>query len=874
MRKLAFVLVALLTFVVPALAQPVIDFTADATSVSAGDVVTFTGTATGGTALAWQWNLGDGTQVATAGPVLEHVYDVSGVFTVSLNVVSLPQGAPVVKVDYIDVASAELVPSFSATPASGEVVLGVQFVDTTSGVGAPTAWAWSFGDGGTSTAQSPFHSYQAPGSYTVSLEVFASGESWALVVPDAVVVDPAPLVPDFTVAPVSGVLPLEVSFADATTGAVPTSYAWTFGDGGSSTGAAPVHVYDTPGSYTVSMTAFVGQQGETITKTDVITVDPAPLVPSFTASVTSGPVPLAVFFDDTSTGATPTSYLWDLGDGATSLAQSPQHLYEVPGDYTVSLEVSYFGQTETVVIEDLIHVDHLATLHVPGDAPTIQAAIDMATPFTEILVAPGIWHEALVLGSNAVTIRGTGGAGQTIIDASGTEQPVVRVPNNAPLGTTLAGLTLTGGRSVNGGGVRVGSGAKLTVRECIVRDNESLGEGGAVWVADTGAVVRVVDSVLRDNVAASNGGGLAIGDAFPFDTSTSVVLERCAVVGNVAGGYGGGLLSGTAIDCVLSGNHAGVSGGGAAGTTSQGCTFAANSAVDVGGGLFDFDNSFTFFASVTVDDCIFRDNTAGVSGGGASLSASATLLANVLVSRCVFAGNSAPIGDGLAGSGTPGTTRVIQSTFFGDSVLGADDLEIRDSIFRGHPTPFETSIIDSVEYSDIEGGWPGDGNIDADPLFVAAAAGAFGLRPGSPCIDAADPAGTANDIGALPFASIYDVGVALYGSRGLPSLQVSGALAAGAEISVAFERGPPSGSVTLVIGAAALSAPFKGGTLVPLPLDLVPGLPLDTTGALTLPGTWPAGLPTGTTVWLQGWFVDAAGPRGFSSTAGTALVQP
>jgi PKD repeat protein len=58
---------------------------------------------------------------------------------------------------------------FTATPASGQAPLTVQFADTSTG--SPVAWAWTFGNGGTSTEQNPSHSYNAEGSYTVSLTV-------------------------------------------------------------------------------------------------------------------------------------------------------------------------------------------------------------------------------------------------------------------------------------------------------------------------------------------------------------------------------------------------------------------------------------------------------------------------------------------------------------------------------------------------------------------------------------------------------------------------------------------------------------------------------------------------------------------------------
>jgi PKD repeat protein len=59
--------------------------------------------------------------------------------------------------------------SFSGSPTSGDYPLTVQFTDGSSG--DPTSWSWNFGDGGSSTAQNPSHTYTAAGTYTVSLTV-------------------------------------------------------------------------------------------------------------------------------------------------------------------------------------------------------------------------------------------------------------------------------------------------------------------------------------------------------------------------------------------------------------------------------------------------------------------------------------------------------------------------------------------------------------------------------------------------------------------------------------------------------------------------------------------------------------------------------
>lgn len=68
--------------------------------------------------------------------------------------------------------------SFTRTPSTGGAPLAVAFTDTSTG--GPTSWAWTFGDGGTSTVRNPSHTYTAPGSYTVSLRATnaAGSHTW------------------------------------------------------------------------------------------------------------------------------------------------------------------------------------------------------------------------------------------------------------------------------------------------------------------------------------------------------------------------------------------------------------------------------------------------------------------------------------------------------------------------------------------------------------------------------------------------------------------------------------------------------------------------------------------------------------------------
>jgi PKD repeat protein len=200
---------------------------------------------------------------------------------------------------------------------------------------APTSWAWTFGDSGTSSASQPTHSYAAPGLYSVGLTVVTSEGtgSWSTILNVSAADFP---VAGFSRSPGSGTAPLDVQFVD-TSSPTPTSWAWDFDGNGTtdSTLQNPNHTYTTAGTYTVKLTVNGGSF-----HTDSVSVSTAtpPPTANFTYSPTSGITPLFVQFTDTSTGS-PTSWAWDLnGDSITdSTAPNPTYTYSVAGTYTVSL---------------------------------------------------------------------------------------------------------------------------------------------------------------------------------------------------------------------------------------------------------------------------------------------------------------------------------------------------------------------------------------------------------------------------------------------------------------------------------------------------------------------------------------------------------
>ena len=129
-----------------------------------------------------------------------------------------------------------------------------------------------------------------------------------------------------------------MSFTNETAGEVDT-FLWDFGDGSGSSEADPAHVFTTPGTYSVSLSASGPGGEDTQLRTDLIVVtEPAP-VAGFSATPTSGTAPLEVSFTNESTGEID-AFLWDFGDGSGSSEADPVHVFETPGTYSVSLSAS------------------------------------------------------------------------------------------------------------------------------------------------------------------------------------------------------------------------------------------------------------------------------------------------------------------------------------------------------------------------------------------------------------------------------------------------------------------------------------------------------------------------------------------------------
>ena len=310
---------------------PAANFTANVTEGNAPLTVQFNDTSTG-EPTNWSWNFGDGTNSIEQHPI--HTYTAVSNYTVTLNA-SNAYGYDVSAPTQIIVLE-PLVAGFNATPTEGNAPLVVQFTDESTG--NVTTWLWNFGDGNTSDVQNPAYTYTEPGNYTVNLTATWPGGSGTKTKPEYItVLEPpkAAFTANVTVIPVGAA----VQFTDNSTGNITTRF-WAFGDDtNTSTEQNPVHIYTSPGTYTVNLTVSNAYGEDTESKVAYIDVVGYPPAANFTANVTEGNAPLTVQFTDESTGDI-TDWFWNFGDGNTSDVQNPTYTYTEPGNYTVTLNAS------------------------------------------------------------------------------------------------------------------------------------------------------------------------------------------------------------------------------------------------------------------------------------------------------------------------------------------------------------------------------------------------------------------------------------------------------------------------------------------------------------------------------------------------------
>lgn len=419
-----------------------------------------------------------------------------------------------------------------------------------------------------------------------------------------------------------------------------------------------------------------------------------------------------------------------------------------------------------------------AVYQVPGDFASIQEAIDAAADGDTIFVGPGTWSRIHFLGKR-LEVRSTNGPDATTLLGNGAG-PVVRMLLGEPAGTLLEGFTVTGGLGKTKGGRSYGGGilgadTSATIRDCKILGNTALSGGGiafyrgnpviedcevtensgeegrGIWLREGNPIVRRCEIHLNATIDNSSiGGGIYVEDAafliegseihsHVFDREESWLFQSgggIAVVGS---------SSGTILDNLVYANR-GCSGAGIQ-ILADGIVLVRGNEIrdnDANCGDIGFGPGAGIQAEgpeIRLDRNVITGNRYGWPGGGIHASADV-----VIVSNYVYGNSAIHHAGGIEGGGILTNNTVVFNSVLPSLGGETESLGIRSNgivtnclVFGNNAVPGDGDQITgsaTVTYSVVEGGYPGEGNIDATPILSNGGDGLTRLPLGSVAVDA------------------------------------------------------------------------------------------------------------------------------------------
>ncbi len=352
-------------------------FSSADTAVCIGTNVTFINNSIGNN-LTYAWTLGNGNNSVQVSPVTS--YSADGSYSVKL-VATDNNGCTdsLIRNNYIHVQTVK-----AGFTVSDSVTLcpplNVQFTNTSVNY---TSLAWDFGDGNTSNAINPTHSYSGAGIYTATLIATGPGGCVDSFKHSIQIFSSAATL---TYVPLSGCMQVTVNFHIAATG--PVGYDWDFKDGDTAITILPdvVHTYTIPGIY-IPQVIMKDAGGCKVTVSGPDTIHIYKLTAAFNVADSDICLGNTINFNDRSTSnSTITSWHWDFGDGNTSTAQNPAHTYATQGTYSVQLIINTVdGCSDSIVKNNFITIHTTPKIDIDGNTTSCAPANLL---FTGIIVVP------------------------------------------------------------------------------------------------------------------------------------------------------------------------------------------------------------------------------------------------------------------------------------------------------------------------------------------------------------------------------------------------------------------------------------------------------------------------------------------------------
>ena len=410
-----------------------------------------------GTIETYEWTFSDGG--SSTSPSLSHTFADPGTYTATLKVTDDEGGIDTATItDIVVVANQAPTANAGATPLVADVDQDIAFSSAGSedSDGTIESYAWTFGDGDTSTDENPTHAYADPGTYTATLIVTDdSGDTATASVTVTVVLNEAPTAVA-NATPQTGPRPLNVAFSSAAStddGTIET-FAWTFGDGDTSTEANPSHAYD---AGTWSATLTVTDDGG---KSDTATVE------------------ITVVIDDDADGVSPPS---DCDDSNPTVNPGAADTLDASGvDNNCDGADGVAAATAFVAVGGSDAGD--CTVAAPCATIGGGEAKALATGRNVVQVASGSYGSFGL--SGGLTIRGgyaSGFAtrsGTTTVNGSG--GPALTA-SGVTTASTVSDMTLNGGTATNATGVLAQTNSVFTLSGVTVTSGSASGAGSSAY---------------------------------------------------------------------------------------------------------------------------------------------------------------------------------------------------------------------------------------------------------------------------------------------------------------------------------------------------------------------------------------------------------
>lgn len=321
-------------------------------TAGANNTYSFQGTALpSNTTVSYSWNYGDGA--IGNGSIVTHQYNSSGIFTVTLNIMTTAPSCSATISQTINAIQCPINSNFSYTINTGGVV---NFSNTSTGTTSNTSVYWFFGDGNfAGPSNTASYTYTNNGTYSASVYLTDSVLGCADSIAFAITISglPCNLSAGFTSSTING----SEYFSNTSTPNLPTpACSWNFGDGTNSTVFSPIHTYSASGTYTVLLTISQGTCASSFSSAVTTTIAAPPPPCSVTANFTytlgsNG----SVSFSNTSTGVSTTTFVtnWNFGNGNYAYANNtPTYTFTSNGTYSVALTVvdSSYACSDSIMI--------------------------------------------------------------------------------------------------------------------------------------------------------------------------------------------------------------------------------------------------------------------------------------------------------------------------------------------------------------------------------------------------------------------------------------------------------------------------------------------------------------------------------------------